>query len=283
MNYQTDTITSYDGLKLKRYTWLPEGEPRGRVLMIHGFTEHGRRLQPLAERFARAGFIAIAPDLRGHGESDGAPIYIRSFDDFLADLDQIYEEVRPNGSDEPLFLFAHSMGGAISTLFTATRRPDIAGLALSAPAVTIGSHIYPILRQLAKIFSYVLPKLRLVRIGARWVSRDPDVITDFHSDPLNYHGSIPIRTAAEIMRATKMIRRTAEEIEAPLFLMQGTNDRICSPQGAELLYEIAGTDDKTIKFSDGLYHSLVEEPEKETVIGDLFKWVEARTPREEHA
>lgn len=283
MTYQSDTITSYDGLKLQRYTWLPEGEARGRVLLIHGFTEHGRRLQPLAEYFAQQGFIAVAPDLRGHGESEGDRIYIRAFDDFLTDLDQIYQLVRAEDPDLPTFLFAHSMGGAISTLFAATRQPDISGFALSAPAVTVGSHIYPILRQVAKLLSHVLPKLRLVKIGSRWVSRNPNVVDDFRSDPLNYHGSIPIRTAAEIMRATKKIRRTATEIEAPIFVMQGTSDKIVSPSGAELLYEMVGSNDKTLKFYEGLYHSLVEEPERETVIADLTRWIEARMPREENA
>lgn len=282
MNYQTDTIISFDGLTLKRYTWLPEGPVRGKILLIHGFTEHGRRLKPLAEELARLGFIAVAPDLRGHGRSEGSPIYIRNFDDYLTDLDQLYEIVDRQEPDRPLFMFAHSMGGAISTLFAATRRPAIAGLALTAPAVTVGNHIYPVLRQLAKLFTHIFPKLRLIRIGSRWISRDPEVVADFRTDPLNYHGSIPIRTAAEIFRATQQIRRLAPEMTVPILILQGTGDRIVSPSGAELLFQLAGSNDKTLKFYEGLYHSLIEEPEKKAVLTDLFNWIEARMPLEEN-
>ena len=43
-----------------------------------------------------------------------------------------------------------------------------------------------------------------------------------------------------------------------------------------LVYELAGSEDKTIEHYDGLAHEILNEPERERVVGDLVQWVEAR-------
>jgi lysophospholipase len=79
---------------------------------------------------------------RGQGESDCKPYcefqWIESFDTYLNDLDKFYEtknfkEQYPEG----VFILAHSMGGAVATLW-AQRRPEvIRGLFLLAPMYEI--------------------------------------------------------------------------------------------------------------------------------------------------
>jgi lysophospholipase len=41
--------------------------------------------------------------------------------------------------------------------------------------------------------------------------------------------------------------------------------------------ERASSKDKTLKLYEGLYHEILNEPEKEQVIADIIAWLDART------
>src|SRR5260221_7636371 len=63
-----------DGLKLRGWLFLPDGEnkPRPAITMAHGYAgvrQHG--LEPFARAFADAGFVVLLHDHRNFGASDG--------------------------------------------------------------------------------------------------------------------------------------------------------------------------------------------------------------------
>jgi pimeloyl-ACP methyl ester carboxylesterase len=69
----------------------------------------------------------IAPDLRGHGDSDriGPGGYYHFFD-YVADLDDVVRQL----ARKRLVLVGHSMGGSISTYWAGTRPERLSALAL---------------------------------------------------------------------------------------------------------------------------------------------------------
>jgi len=133
-----------------------------------------------------------------------------------------------------------------------------------------------VLRRLAGIFGRLFPRLRVVRLGTGMLSRDPAVVEDFRNDPLVYHGRLPCRTGAEILRAARRLRHDAEPIHAPLLVLHGTADDLTDPAGSRELCDRAASPDKTLKLYPGLYHDLVHEPEKEEVMADVVAWMEER-------
>ena len=46
---------------------------------------------------------------------------------------------------------------------------------------------------------------------------------------------------------------------------------------ADMIEERAGSDDLTVIHYDGLYHELLNEPERERVVGDIADWLDAHT------
>jgi dipeptidyl aminopeptidase/acylaminoacyl peptidase len=62
---------SPDGTHLAALMILPDQSPRGVVVCLHGLTERKEAMLPVAEAFADAGYIAVAPDFRAHGSSGG--------------------------------------------------------------------------------------------------------------------------------------------------------------------------------------------------------------------
>jgi acylglycerol lipase len=277
MPYSQEIISSNTGLKLFLQRWLPEGEVRAAVALVHGINEHGGRYARLAEALNRRGIAVHAIDLRGFGRSEGERGLVLNFDEFLDDAEQLLARTAADHTGKPLFLLGHSMGGEIAVWLVIARQPKIDGLILSAPALLIGGKVFPILRHLAAFASLVWPRLRLRRMGTRFMSRDPKVIADFKNDPLVYHGKFPVRMGAEILRVIKLIRRRMETIRVPLLVMHGTRDIVTDPAGSRQLHARAASTDKTLHLYPGLYHEIFNEPEREQVIEDLIAWIEKRS------
>ena len=57
--------------------------------------------------------------------------------------------------------------------------------------------------------------------------------------------------------------------------MQGGADKLVDPGGAQMLYDKAGSKDKTLKVYEGLYHEVYNEPEREVMFKDLETWLAA--------
>lgn len=277
MPYEATWFTAADGLRLRERCWFAYQQPRAAVVFIHGFCEHSLRHARTAEVLADRGYAVHAIDLRGHGESEGARVWIRSFDEYLNDVERFIEHTRAGVSRRPLFVWGNSMGGTIASLLAIERRVALDGLVLSGAFLKMPDHVFPILRYLAIAFSRLVPGLRVVRVGARYLSRDPAVVADFETDPLNFHGRFPVRTGAELLRAVRRVRRGMEAVATPLLLLHGTADLVTDPEGSRELHTRAASKDKTLRLYPGLYHDLLHEPEWRSVVNDAADWLDGRS------
>ena len=91
---------------------LPE-RPEGTILFLHGFAGVLESWEFQINFFERQSYRVVAPDMRGHGQSD-APFTDYTMEELVADLHQVCETL---GLDEPFTLVAHSFGGAVATEF----------------------------------------------------------------------------------------------------------------------------------------------------------------------
>src|SRR2546421_1679313 len=109
----TDVFVARDGTKLLSRAWLPTGEPRGAVVIMHGLKDYSARYAHLAARLQADGYAVFAFDLRGHGRSEGPRVAPDDWNDYVDDLDRFLATVEQRVPGKPVFLFGHSMGGAI--------------------------------------------------------------------------------------------------------------------------------------------------------------------------
>ncbi len=283
---------THDGLHLFVQEWAPsteenDAEPAGGVLIVHGYGEHSGRYGHVAHAFTEAGLRVFAYDQRGYGRSEGRRAYARSFDAYLDDLDRALQYIRPRTEENaPLFLFGHSMGGAVVLLHALERRRSLArhsparhvvgGLMLSSPAIEVDPDIAPLLRKAARVIGTVAPWLPVAKSPEGLISRDPDVVSEAEEDPLNYHGRVQARTGAELLRACQRIQARQHELEMPFLVIHGTADALTSPDASQRLYDAARSDDKTLQLYEGLYHETFNEPERDRVLADLRQWVTDR-------
>jgi alpha-beta hydrolase superfamily lysophospholipase len=198
-------------------------------------------------------------------------------DEHLADLDMLAGEVRRQQPERPVFLFGHSLGGLIATLWCIERQPVLAGLVLSAPALRLRIDLSPWLLRAAGLAGRLLPRLRIVRVGFTRVSRDPAVVASFQADPLVFHGRLPLGTVAEMLRGIRRASGRFEALRLPLVILHGTADQICAPEGSRELCRRAGSGDRTLRLYEGFGHELLGDPQLDELVADLLAWLDRRS------
>ena len=245
------------------------------MLLVHGFIEHGGRYAPTAEALARRGYAVSVTDLRGHGKSDGPRCWIRSFDEYLDDLDGSSTASSRRAAGKPVFVLGHSLGGLIAVLWCIRRQPKLSGLILSGPALQVRQQLFPWLRHLAGLGSILFPRLRLVPHGGRNISAT------------RRSSRVPRRSAG-LSRPFSRTDRSGNpacrrpgpgrvrKVRVPLLILHGTADRVAAVEASQELFQRAEATDKTLRLYPGLYHEVLNEPEKEQVLADLIEWIEQR-------
>jgi acylglycerol lipase len=265
------------GVDIFWQAWLPDAAPRAVVGLAHGASEHSGRYAWTGEQLAARGYALYALDHRGHGQSGGPRALIDSIGNVVADVGTLLSlaAVQSGGGAKP-FLLGHSMGGLIALAFATRRQDEIEGLIVSAPVAVLEA-ASPVQRLAGHVLSVVAPKLGVYEIDSSTVSRDPDVVHDYDADPLNYHGKLPARTVHEMAGEVGLFPDSLARITVPLLVQVGTGDKLVPPVSSELVYERASSEDKTIKRYDGLYHEILNEPERDAVVADTLAWLDAHT------
>ena len=108
-------------LRLHYVDWGNEDAPP--MLMVHGGRDHCRNWDWVARAF-RDDYHIIAPDLRGHGDSQWAVGSSYHHADYVYDIAQLIHQKKMN----PVTIVAHSMGGGVSLTYAGLYPETVAKL-----------------------------------------------------------------------------------------------------------------------------------------------------------
>ena len=98
-------------LRLHYVDWGHEGAPP--LVLVHGGRDHARNWDWVAHDLRRDWHV-VAPDLRGHGDSGWAIGGMYAIADFVLDLANLIDALKV----EQVHLVGHSLGGAVSLMYT---------------------------------------------------------------------------------------------------------------------------------------------------------------------
>lgn len=133
-------VDSFDGLKL-HYRSFRVRDPKASIVILHGLTEFIQKYYEMIWYMINSGFNVYIYDQRGHGLSgrevdDQHIVHVKDFQDYVKDLDCFVRGVvDPDGTDIPLYLFSHSMGGAVALFYIMQYENRVAKAAFSSPMV----------------------------------------------------------------------------------------------------------------------------------------------------
>ncbi|MGD8458181.1 MAG: lysophospholipase [Anaerolineales bacterium] len=264
-----DTAIYYQG-------WLPEGDLRGVLLIVHGLGEHSGRYGNIVEQFVPSGYAVYGFDLVGHGKSGGGREVVQRFEDYTDTLKTFYQMVAEWQAGKPIFLLGHSMGGTIASFYLLDHQEDFDGAIISAALVKVGDSVSKTTIFMGKILSKIAPKVGVLVLEVEGISRDPKVVEAYINDPLVFHGKTPARLGAELLSAMIRITAEADKIRLPIIIVQGEEDILVEPSGAQMLYDKVSSVDKTLKIYDGMYHEVFNEPDRARVLKDVGAWLDTQ-------
>lgn len=264
-----------DGERLFRRAWMPP-TPRRTLAIVHGFAEHSGRYDHVGAWFAARDCAVHAYDQRGHGRSDGERGHVDSFSCLIDDLETFLDVVRREHPEQPLFLLGHSMGGLVTASLLADRKPDLAGAIVTGAPLALGPGASGTRLRIARALRRFAPRWKLrAGLAASELSRDPEVVKAYESDPLVFR-HVSTTFAAELLDAAARASDAGMRVRTPTLLLHGEADRLCPPLGSRSFHgQLRGAGHR-LRLYPRLRHEILNEPEQDQVFEDVLGWIEER-------
>src|SRR4029079_9301102 len=101
--------------------------------------------------------------------------------DYVDDLDRFIASIETREPGRPIFVFGHSIGGAIATAAAIQHKPTIAGRILSGPALAVDAP--PLLLAATRMAGVLTPHFPGLKLSNGDFSSDPAARTVMDTDP----------------------------------------------------------------------------------------------------
>jgi len=304
MRADTFSFSAPDGQGLFVYRWLPDGEPRALVQIVHGMAEHAARYAALAEALCDAGYAVYGHDQRGHGRSVtsssdfGYMAEVNGWNKCVEDCRALSRHLRETHEGLPQVILGHSMGSFLARRYALTWGGELAGLALSGTG-GIGGTLekvgLAIARQRARAkgrratsrviqlmsFGSFNLAFRPNRTEFDWLSRDEAQVDAYVRDP---HCGFALSCGSWVDFLTERVSQDLPERLAelpaglPMYLFSGDQDPVS--QGGKGVQEVAaafraaGVRRVDVKLYPNARHEILNETNREEVFADLLRWMD---------
>jgi len=131
------TFLGVDDIEIKYMTFIRPDE-KGAIVVVSGRTESYIKYKELVCDLGKQGFSLYIYDHRGQGFSgrmtkNPQKGHVWDFYNYVEDLKTFYDTVVGEKKHDNLFLLAHSMGGAVASLYIESYKDDFDAAVLSSP------------------------------------------------------------------------------------------------------------------------------------------------------
>ncbi|BGP56809.1 hypothetical protein JCM8202v2_004440 [Rhodotorula sphaerocarpa] len=284
--------------------WTPaEGTAvRGAVLFVHGFIERIERYDHVFPKYAEQGIAVFAYDQRGFGRTatytDKHTQGVTSWPQQFADIDFFLSHVLKLYSNVPVYLYGHSMGGAL-VLAYCTRTPAYENVNRLAGVISSS----PLLRQAKDVrapawmvragslvgkLSGTMPIKATVK--PEHTCRDPVIQKAYANDPLCKQVGTFRGVGDMLLGGQEVVDRDYVRFPhaMPLLVVHGEGDLVTDAgSSAEFVEKVTkeGVKDATYKGFPGFFHEMHNEPggDKWVEINYIINWVSSHLPNPEAA
>lgn len=301
-----DVLNLPDGSRAWVYCWLPQGEPKAVVQIVHGMAEHAGRYARFAAALNAQGYAVYAQDLPGHGRTAGSTAALGhvadtgSWAQLLTAVHGLRAHIEQQHPGLPLCLFGHSMGSFIAQHHLVEHGAGLSGAILSATSGSLGplrvvglklnqaqmrlfgpAHRSALTETLTfKTFNKVF---KPNRTASDWLSHDEAEVDAYVADPYcGFRCSASLwagllQSGSVLLDAGRLARIPPG---LPVLLIAGSEDPVCDGgRGTHLLaehYRRRGLADVTTLIYEQARHELLNETCREAVTADVLDWLQER-------
>ena len=256
------------------YRWWKPATSRTALVILHGFAEHSGRYHAMANALGAHGISVLAPDLWGHGRSDGPRGHCPDLAQLADDLDAFVSDVALAPGDQTRYaLFGHSFGGLVA-IGMALRQPQaLRRLVVQSPLLDVGFPVPWWTRTLGNILAAVWPTVSLpMHLDANALSHDRAIVDAYRTDPLIF-GTMSAGTYRAMRRAQREALANVRDITQPTLVLCGAADRIISVAAAQHWCEQLRCEKRSVIFPE-CAHELHHESVKDEVFRVIREWVQ---------
>lgn len=249
--YKTEGyITAADDAQIYYEQYLLD-EAKNHVVILHGFTETSQKYKEAIYYFMQSGYSVTIMDHRGHGLSereveDPSMVHIEDFATYVSDVKTLMDEVVvPSATDSELFLYAHSMGGGIGSLFLEQYPEYFKAAVLNAPMMEIHTGSVPkivakgianFMELIGKDENYILGHGPYEGMGENSFETYSEARFSYNEAQKAAHEEIQLNGGSFAwldagFEATKQLQEEAEKATTPILLFQADEDIYVLPEG----------------------------------------------------
>jgi len=304
MRKEEFSFDSRDGVhKLYAVRYLPEGEPRAIVQIVHGMSEYMERYAGFAAFLVERGFIVTGEDHLGHGKSvpegetygyvcpqDPATVMVRD----VHRLKKMNQEKFPG---VPYVILGHSMGSYVLRNYLFRYGTGIQGAIIMGTGTEQKASV-AFVRMLTKCMKMIYGEKHLSRtldklvmgkynqkiVNPRtesdWLSKDEEVVNHYRIDPLC---GFPF-TVNGYSTLFELVWRLYDKnnlshlpANLPVLMVSGEEDPVGAyGEGVKKAWaslKDAGMQRVELKLYPGDRHEILNELDKDQVMEDIFSWL----------
>ncbi len=300
------SFKSCDGINtIHAVAWLPEGEPKGVLQIVHGMVEYIERYEEFAEYMNSQGFIVVGHDHLGHGESVqteedwGYIAEVNPSAKLVEDIRRVYVGAKKKFEGLPYFLLGHSMGSYLVRKYITVYGNDLTGIILtgtgteSKATTKVGLMVIRALtkkygsryrsdfvRELMYTSPYKLYDLNGIDPERGWITRDPEITKKYYSDPkctftFTLNGYEALVSTVDFVCDKKNIAKIPRKV--PLLIASGDMDPVGNlGKGVKEFYnEVVKTGKMNVecKLFPEARHEILNEINREDVYAFLRDWM----------
>lgn len=285
--------------------WLPEGECRGVVQIVHGMSEYIARYDGFAEFLAAHGFLVCGEDHLGHGRTAGeGPLGFFAQQDgwrtVVRDVRTLRELQGAACPGVPYFMLGHSLGSFLTRTYLIDYPGTLDGVILSgtgqypAPLLPVAQKIVRLeckrlgRQGISPLIEFLSPRVsnlhfRPARTQRDWLSRDAEQVDRFLADPLCSFATT-IGMFDDLLDGLRYLSRRENlarmDTATPVYFFSGGDDPVGQrgrgvTRAAER-FRRAGCSDVTVKLYPGGRHEMFFETNRTEVFEDVLAWLDAK-------
>lgn len=265
-----------DGLELRGWHWT-RPNPRGVVVVSHGFGEHGGCYRHVAEALGPALEVDfVAPDLRGHGRSPGRRGVVGDYEDLVSDLRAAFAWAGRARRGLPRFVLGHSNGGQLALRLALEGDTGLAGLVVSNPSLRLATRVPGYKLRVGRFLRRHAPRVTLsAKLPVEMMTRDPEMQREHRVDALR-HSRISAPLFFGMIEGGAELLRRAGAIATPALMLVGAADPVTDPEAARRFFDDLGAADKTLMIYPRMLHEPLNEVGREQVFADIVSWLSTR-------
>ncbi|WP_338982708.1 alpha/beta fold hydrolase [Fusobacterium nucleatum] len=269
-------FNTFDRNKIFYRVWNFEKNKKT-LIIIHRGHEHSERLNELTQDKKFLKYNIFAYDLRGHGytetkTSPNAMDYVRDLDSFVKHLKNEYQI-----KEENIFIVANSIGGVILSAYIHDFAPNIAGMALLAPAFEIKLYI-PFAKQLVTLLTKIKKDAKVMSyVKAKVLTHDVAEQNKYNSDKL-INKEINAKLLIDLADMGKKLVEDSMAIELPTIIFSAEKDYVVKNSAQKKFFLNLSSKKREFIELENFYHGIIFEKERQKVykmlddfIQDVFK------------